>query len=145
MTPDQIDDIRRSFALVAEDADRLARAFYRNLFDVAPGVRPLFPTDLSEQRTKLLRELSRIVAGASDPDRLVARLRKLGERHVDYGAEPAHYPVVGAVLLDTLAEILGDDFTGDVRDAWSAAYTLVAGVMLGAAREAQTARASAAA
>ena len=36
---------------------------------------------------------------------------------------------VGSALLDTLARGLGEGFTPSVREAWTAAYTLLAGAM----------------
>jgi hemoglobin-like flavoprotein len=50
-------------------------------------------------------------------------------RHVGYGVTDAHYGSVGAALLWTLGQGLGEAFTDEVRDAWAAAYTLLAGVM----------------
>jgi hemoglobin-like flavoprotein len=41
-----------------------------------------------------------------------------------------HYATVGAALLKTLEQGLGDDFTPPVREAWAAVYGLVADVMI---------------
>jgi hemoglobin-like flavoprotein len=38
-----------------------------------------------------------------DLDRIVPKLRDLGARHVAYGAVPAHHPVVGEVLIGSMA------------------------------------------
>jgi nitric oxide dioxygenase len=48
----------------------------------------------------------------------------------------ADYGTVGAALLWTLGEGLGPDFTPETKEAWTAAYTLLAGVMTQAAAEA---------
>ncbi len=42
-------------------------------------------------------------------------------------------------MLWTLEQGLADQFTDEVKDAWGAVYTLVAGVMKQAARRAQRA------
>ena len=44
--------------------------------------------------------------------------------------EEAHYAPVGAALIWTLEQGLGNAFTDDVREAWVAAYTLLSGVMI---------------
>jgi hemoglobin-like flavoprotein len=62
--------------------------------------------------------------------------RVLGARHVAYGAEPAHYPVVGAVLIASIAEIAGDAWRGEYEAAWAEAYSVVAGAMQEAAEAA---------
>jgi len=47
--------IRESFALVAPQAEELARHFYATLFSQAPETRDLFPVNMEVQRSRLLR------------------------------------------------------------------------------------------
>lgn len=63
-------------------------------------------------------------------------MRALGARHAGYGVRDEHYDTVGAALLWTLGQGLGETFTDDVRDAWTSAYTLLATTMKDAAEEA---------
>jgi hemoglobin-like flavoprotein len=58
----------------------------------------------------------------------------LGRRHAGYGVKDEHYATVAAALLWALEQGLGARFTSDVRDAWAAAYGLLASTMQGAAR-----------
>ena len=44
-----------------------------------------------------------------------------------------HYDTVGAALLWTLGQGLGDGFTPEVSEAWTEAYTLLASTMKTAA------------
>ena len=62
-----------------------------------------------------------------DLDRIVPALRDMGARHVRYGARPEHYPVVGEVLIASMAEVAGDDWRDEYAAAWAAAYGIVAG------------------
>jgi hemoglobin-like flavoprotein len=50
-----------------------------------------------------------------------------------------HYATVGSALLWTLEQGLGEKFTPAVRDAWAAAYDMLAGVMQMGAIEARSA------
>jgi hypothetical protein len=59
----------------------------------------------------------------------------LGRRHAGYGVKDEHYATVAAALLWTLEQGLGARFTPDVREAWSAAYGLLASTMQSAARQ----------
>ena len=68
---------------------------------------------------------------------LVAVLRNLGARHVGYGVREEHYVTVGTALLWTLSAGLGEKFTPEVREAWTAAYGLLADVMQFGALEAE--------
>ena len=60
------------------------------------------------------------------PQRLVPTLHALGARHAGYGVRASHYATVGAALLLTLEQGLGEAFTPSVRDAWMAMYEIVA-------------------
>ena len=65
-------------------------------------------------------------------DTILPAVKDLGRRHEGYGVTVEHYAPVGAALLWTLETGLGADFTPDVKSAWSAAYTALAGVMTAA-------------
>ena len=64
------------------------------------------------------------------------RASDLGRRHAHYGVTDSHYDTVGAALVWTLEQGLGSDWTPEVKAAWHGAYSVLAGVMRGAAREA---------
>jgi hemoglobin-like flavoprotein len=136
MTPQQIALVQDSFELVAPVADVAATLFYARLFERDPSLRAMFPRDLDEQKRKLVRMLAVAVRGLGDPDTLLPAVRALGERHAGYGVRDAHYAAVGAALLWTLGHALDDGFTAEVRDAWAAAYTLLADAMRAGAAEA---------
>jgi len=137
MTPDQIKLVQDSFAKVAPISDKAAELFYGRLFKIAPRVRALFPEDMPEQRRKLMATLAVVVGGLGNLDTILPAASALARRHVDYGAEPAHYPVVGEALLWTLELGLGPAWTPDVAAAWTAAYALLSEFMI---REANAAR-----
>ena len=59
----------------------------------------------------------------------------MGKRHAGYGVRPEHYVTVGAAFLQTLEQRLGEAFDGETREAWSAAYSLLALTMQNAAEE----------
>jgi hemoglobin-like flavoprotein len=130
MTPDQIHLLRRSFAQLEPHAAIAALAFYRRLFELAPGVRHLFKNDIESQSVKLMDMIALAVSLTDRPASMEAELRELGARHVEYGTDDAHYPVVGAALLDMLAETLGEDFTPATKAAWTEFYGILANEMI---------------
>ena len=94
-----LEALETSFDLIAPRGDELMDAFYARLFAAAPAVRPLFPQDMKRQKTMLLAALVLLRKSLRDLDGIVPTLRSLGARHVAYGAEPEHYPVVGETLI----------------------------------------------
>jgi hemoglobin-like flavoprotein len=74
------------------------------LFEVAPSVQPLFANvDMERQRQALLNMLVVVRESLLDLDDIGPDLEDLGARHVGYGAQAEHYPVVGDVLVETMA------------------------------------------
>ena len=130
MTPQQVTLVQDSFAKVVPIADQAAVIFYDRLFEIAPQVRPMFKGDMAEQRRKLMAMLATVVNGLSKLDTILPAASALAKRHVGYGAQPAHYPVVGAALLWTLEKGLGDAWTPEVANAWGEAYGTLSGFMM---------------
>ena len=133
MNADQIAHVQRTFAAVEPIADQAAALLYGRPFEIAPEVRPLFGDDLTDQGRKLMNTLGAVVRGLDKLDSVVPTVQRLGERHVGYGVSPEHYEPVGAALLWTLEQGLGDAFTPEVAESWAAAYGIVADVMMTAA------------
>ena len=130
MTPDQIKLVQQSFAKVAPISEQAAVMFYDRLFETAPAVRAMFPSDMTEQRRKLMATLAIVVNGLSHLELVLPAAASLATRHVAYGAKAEHYPVVGSALLWTLEKGLGKDWTPDVAEAWTAAYATLSGYMI---------------
>jgi hemoglobin-like flavoprotein len=107
-----------------------ARMFYDRLFVLDPSARALFRSgDLREQGRKLTAMITTAVNGLTHLDTLVPAVSELGGRHVGYGVTADHYDTVGAALIWTLEQGLGDDFTPEVQAAWLDVYTLLADTM----------------
>ena len=135
MTTNQIRLVRRSFEMVEEIADVAAALFYSRLFEADPSLRPMFRGDMKEQGRKLMRMLAIGVTGLGQLETIVPALEEMGRRHASYGVRDQHYSTVRAALLWTLKTGLGEAFTGEVEQAWSEAYGLIATAMQqGAAR-----------
>ena len=130
MTPDQVTLVQQSFAKVAPISEQASVIFYDRLFEVAPSVRAMFPDDMKEQRKKLMATLAVVVNGLANLQSILPAASALATRHVSYGARPEHYPVVGAALLWTLEKGLGEAWTPEVAEAWTAAYATLSGYMI---------------
>jgi hemoglobin-like flavoprotein len=128
--------VQSSFAQVAAIADTVAPLFYAHLFRRDPSLRPLFRGDMQAQGAKLMQMIAVAVNRLGYPETLVPVLENMGRGHTGYGVVDAHYDTVGAALVDTLADGLGDAFTTDVRAAWIEVYGVIATTMQRAAADA---------
>ncbi|HZC53992.1 MAG TPA: globin domain-containing protein [Mycobacterium sp.] len=101
------------------------------MFAAASSVEPLFAgVDLKRQKAMLLTALALWRNSLRDLDAVVPKLRELGARHPSYGARPEHYPLVGEVLIASMAETAGHTWCAEYDHAWREALSLVAAAML---------------
>lgn len=135
MEPKVIELVQSSWRAVEPIAPQAAELFYGNLFAADPALKGLFKGDMTQQGAKLMQMIGAAVRGLNDVPSLLPVLQALGVRHVAYGVSAKDYDVVGAALLDTLAQGLGEAFTPDVKQAWTTVYTTMATVMNQAAEQ----------
>jgi hemoglobin-like flavoprotein len=133
MNARQIELVQSSWRQVAPIADDAASLFYNRLFEMDPSLKSMFRGDMKEQGRKLMSMISFAVNSLTKIERLLPGLRALGQRHGGYGVRDEHYETVGAALIWTLAKGLGPGFTAEVKEAWIAAYTVLANTMKAAA------------
>ena len=127
----QVELLEESFEKIKPQANEFVDSFYENLFEATPEVKPLFAhTDMKVQKQKLLASLILVIENLKTPNVINDSLKGLGARHVQYGALPKHYPLVGAALLITFEQYLKNDWTPDVKKAGIDAYGLVSEIML---------------
>ena len=122
--------LESSFALL-DGIDRdWPRRFYDRLFRLHPGLRRMFPADMTEQRRKLRDTLQTVVAHLRDPAAARARLLELGRAHVGYGAKPEHYPLVIGAIVQAMAETAGERWSADLTAEWTSAMEMIGAIML---------------
>ena len=127
----QIELLETSFQAIAPCGEAFVRTFYERLFTHFPQTRSFFAsTDMQKQHKQLLGALALVIQNLRKPEVLTSALHGLGQRHVAYGVLPEHYPLVGAVLLETFADFLGERWTPAYHDAWAQAYEAVSATML---------------
>ncbi len=129
--------LKRSWSLVAAHGDQVPLYFYSTLFLAYPETRQMFPTNMAGQRDRLVTALGHIVSQVDQVDQLAGYLQGLGADHRKFGVQAEHYPAVGEALVATLRHFLGDQWTEELAQDWTAAYGLVSKVMTEAAQAAE--------
>lgn len=132
----KVDLLEASFGRVAQNGGDFAERFYARLFSRHPTVKPLFAaTSMRTQQRHLLAALGLVIEHLRSPDAVDERLRSLGERHTAYGASPSHYHAVSHVMLDTLRDTLGEEWTVEVEEAWYDGLEAISATMMAGARQ----------
>jgi len=130
MTPKQIRLVRNSFAAAEPRRELLSAIFFAELFARDRSLRRLFDGDLGARGAELYYGLAAIVASLGRLHAFRPALEWLAIRSARRGVGERHYQAIGDALLATLASGLGEAFTGEHREAWSAGHALVGGLML---------------
>lgn len=130
LSPAQVVLVRASYAAIERQEEDYAARFYHRLLERHPFTRALFPDDMAKQISVFRLTIDALIAQLDQPGASCAALAELGRRHVGYGVLTRHYDYVGSVLIDTLAEMAGDRFDADTRDAWETLYAGVTHAML---------------
>jgi eukaryotic-like serine/threonine-protein kinase len=118
--------LRISLALLLTRGDQLASTFYTLLFERHPRVRPLFPTDISRQQSKLTQTLVWIVTHLHRREQVIPMVRELGQRHVAYGATTEDYPIVRDTLIEAMRRTAGPHWDGGLAEDWRVCFDLIA-------------------
>lgn len=129
MTNEEIQLVQRSWNRVLPIKDDAAALFYRRLFELDPGLRPLFTGSMEQQGARLMQMITAAVNGLDRLEALRPVVRQLGERHGTYGVRDEHYDTVASALLWTLEQGLGEEFTPAVQAAWIEVYGVLASIM----------------
>jgi len=80
-----------------------ALAFYNDLFDVMPGLRPMFGS--MDGQIRMFSMLVEVVTSTSDQqEEMEHRLRQLGRKHAEIGVTSLHMKVARSCLLKAVTE-----------------------------------------
>jgi hemoglobin-like flavoprotein len=129
MSPETAELVRASWSAILPRRKEVCGAFYRRLFESYPEVRPLFKGDMERQTNLFVTMINTVVSALENPQPVRPLIQTLGARHADYGVSLEDYRKFEEVLLDTLGQALGDDFTEETRAAWSRVYEGLAATM----------------
>jgi len=121
--------VQTSFAKLAVMPEVAGALFYERLFATNPSFRPLFKNDMRVQVGRLMTMLTMVVYNLHQPGEVLPAIRDLAVRHVGYGVKLADYDALREALLWTLEQVLGEDLTPAVREAWTVCYDELAGEM----------------
>ena len=125
--------LESSFETILPRFAELADIFYGTLFEEHPELRSLFSASMEDQKALLAAAITTIISSLREPEKLSSFLEELGRRHVDDGAQAAHYAVVGSALLRSIQSITEPEWTPELERAWADAYGFIQETMLSGA------------
>jgi hemoglobin-like flavoprotein len=149
LTEGQIGLIRSTWSSVgALGSEKVGVLLFEKIFEEAPGAAALFPFGrepdfklenlgdnprVVKHGAKVVDKVSAAVDLLDDLPTLGPVLVGLGARHFTYSVEAVHYPVVGGAFLKTLETGLGEAYSKEVAEAYTAMWGVVETTMLSGA------------
>ena len=128
--------------LVSDPVGFWGLQFYDVLFEMEPGVKPLFKNTFQQGKmlTEMVDAALALLPGIVDEmlgeerleidPKLIPVLQALAERHVQYQTKARHYGPVGLAIVTTFEKTLGDRFDDHTKAAWVELWSLICSVMI---------------
>eukprot|EP01094_Clydonella_sp_ATCC50884_P024641 TRINITY_DN6244_c0_g1_i1.p1 TRINITY_DN6244_c0_g1~~TRINITY_DN6244_c0_g1_i1.p1 ORF type:complete len:424 (+),score=148.26 TRINITY_DN6244_c0_g1_i1:71-1273(+) len=146
LTEAQIAIIEATAPVVAEHSLEITRAFYPHMFSENPEVFAYFNRanqKTGKQPRALADALVRYASNIRRLDALGPAVERMVHKHVALKVPPSGYPIVGRHLMWAIHHVLGEAVTDEVHEAWAAAYTQLADILISAEKKMYDEQASA--
>ena len=133
-----IDIIKSTVPVLKAHGLEITKTFYKNMFEQNPEVKPLFNMDKQEsgeQPKALAMAILSVAQNIDNLDAIKPVVNRIGAIHCNAKVKPEHYPIVGKHLLGAIKEVLGDDATEEVIDAWAKTYGDIAEIFINNEKE----------
>lgn len=127
--------IKATAPIIKEHSEIITTVMYRRLFDNYPEAKELFKNATPDQYKKLASMVYAYAANIDNLESLQKGIDRVAQIHVDTNVLPEHYPWVGESLLGAIKEVLGEQASDEIMNAWSEAFTFLAKVFIGKEEE----------
>lgn len=134
ISPEQKELIKATVPILREHGVALTTHFYSRMFQHNPELKNVFNMGNQGNGKQQLSLALAVLAYAEhieDPSVLVSAVTKIGHKHLSLDIRPEHYAIVGKHLLASIQEVLGDEATPELIQAWAVAYQQLADLMTG--------------
>lgn len=124
-----IEIVQSTIPVLKTHGEIITKEFYNILFSEYPQVKGMF--DLEKQKNgKQPKALAMAILNAAMNIDKLENIRKqvesIGKTHVKLNVQKEHYPIVGACLIKAIKNILQDQATDEILQAWGKAYSEIA-------------------
>jgi nitric oxide dioxygenase len=126
--------VKSTAPILQEHGETLTRHFYKRMFTHNPEVAPFFNPahqQAGKQQRALAGAIAAYAANIDNLEVLGGAVELIAQKHASLMIKPEHYPIVGANLLASIREVLGEGATEDVISAWAEAYGFLADILIG--------------
>lgn len=133
MNPHQKELIKATIPILRASGEDLTKYFYNRMFTNHPELRNIFNMGNQangRQKSALANAVLAYAENIDNPTVLLNVLKGIGTKHVSLNIQPEQYKIVGANLIGSIAEVVGEAATPEILEAWTAAYNELAQIMI---------------
>ena len=125
--------VKSTVPLLEQGGSAITQHFYQRMFRHNPELNDIF--NMSNQHTGRQVEalFQAIAAYAQNIDNLAVlqhMVERIAHKHTSFHIKPDDYKIVGHHLIETLRELLPEQFTEQVERAWGNAYQVLANIFI---------------
>ncbi|TLD84354.1 globin domain-containing protein [Helicobacter trogontum] len=124
-----IEIVKSTVPVLKTHGETITKEFYSILFTNYPQVQGMF--DMTKQKNgKQPKALAMAVLNAAmnieNLDSIRSQIESIGKTHVKLNVKKEHYPIVGECLIKALKNVLQENATDEILQAWEKAYQEIA-------------------
>ena len=132
LEPKTIALVKASVPALAAHGSDITTAMYRRLFEDA-HIKALFnPSHQGDNGSQVNALAAAILGYAQNIDNLGVLgpvVERIAQKHIGYHILPEHYPFVASALLGAIREVLGEQATPEILEAWGQAFWFLADIL----------------
>lgn len=121
--------LHRDLASIETQTELFGLRFFVHLYRLDPALGAMLPGGEGQTET-LQTMLDALALGGRDAAVAREHWRDLGRHHAAHGVREDHYDHLGAALLMTLRDVLGQRFTAAAEATWACIWGEMAEVMI---------------
>ncbi|MBL4747282.1 MAG: hypothetical protein JKY17_00340 [Magnetovibrio sp.] len=133
VTPDQAELIQNAYIDINHEKDSFVNALLGRITVLCPDMSTMVNLAGPILTEQVSEALAHIVDRIHTPDAIAEFSARVGETLVQHNIKDNHYRLFGEALIAELEHELPQQFVPQVREAWTAGWTMISGIMREAA------------
>lgn len=130
LTVSTIITVKASIPVLEKYGLAISSRMYDILFEKYPDTRAMFNKAPEQQPNILAAAVAAYARNIDNLGSLADAVSKISATHVRSNVKPEHYPMLGDALFTAMQDVLGEEATPDVLEAWKEAYFFLADILI---------------
>lgn len=85
---------------------------------------------MSSQAWKLIDTITFVIDQIENDEKIMPEIKKIGLSHKEYNVKPEHYSIALDAFNWAWENVLGDEYTSEMKQVWSKFYNGIASLMI---------------